>query len=626
MNFRLLCFLLIFQLSFSQGNNDTIAVDGGNWIAILQNASFYVDTTNSLSEKTILSKISSFKKNKNELISLEKQPYNLWVSLKCKNVNPNKLYWLSIYSQADTVVCYERKSRQNHFVLKKLSNYVEPALKRGDFKVRFHYFPFDLLQNETTEVLLLIKNRKHYTNFYADFTPPQNNLNWEKEFYWSIGSFVSVFLFIGILCFIFGISIKNRLFIYYSLYLFFVVLLILQEELLISVIENEFIYSLFYRLNSTFIMLIIMGLSVKIFLRLSNLKSFHHKISTWFKLLGIASIAFGLWATCLVLFFPNLNFDDTFYNFIWNTSIVLSVLNVFLCSIIVLIYFVHIKKVVIGIVFSVIIAFINPVIYYLNYSKIIDFYTISYPNYYYYVVLFETLALGTFIIFQFKKQLKKNINLLKDKIAVEENLRLEKEKFNKTLNQITVETQQELLTNLSNDLHDDLGQKLSVINFSLENLKLKFQSEEINQLKQISVEVSNSIRNLSHWLKDFEFHNKTIFEIIKQDIQRIVNLQLIEIKVDEVEILQLSTSEKIIIFRVYQELLNNSLKYANASKIEIQFYENRILFSDNGVGFEAVSNDGLGLKIIQERLQLIQWNIEKTDNQHKGTTFRMYRK
>lgn len=626
MNLRLLCFLLIFQLSFSQGENDTIAVDGGNWIAILENASYYIDTTNSLSEKTILSKISSFKKNKNELISLEKQPYNLWVSLKFQNINPNNLYWLSIYSQADTIVCYERKNKQNVFVLKKLSDYAKPALKRGDFKVRFHYFPFDLQQNETTEVLLLINNRKHYTNFYADFTPPQNNLNWEKEFYWSIGSFVSVFLFIGILCFIFGISIKNRLFIYYSLYLFFVVLLIFQEELFISVVENEFIYFLFYRLNSTFIMLIIMGLSVKIFLRLSNLKSFYHKISTSFKLFGITSIAFGLLTTCLVLLFPNLNFTDTFYNFIWNTSIVLSVLCVLFCSIIVLIYFVHIKKGLIGIVFSIIIAFINPVIYYLNYSKIIDFYTISYPNYYYYVVLFETLALGTFIIFQFKNQLKNNINLLKDKIAMEENLRLEKENFNKTINQITVETQQELLTNLSNDLHDDLGQKLSVINFSLENLKLKFQSEEINQLKQISVEVSNSIRNLSHWLKDFEFHNKTLFEIIKQDIQRIINLQLIEIKVDEIETLQLTTSEKIIIFRVYQELLNNSLKYANASKIEIQLYENKILFSDNGVGFETISNDGLGLKIIQERLQLIQWNIEKTDNQLKGTTFRMYRK
>ena len=74
MNLRLLCFLLIFLFSFSQGENDTIAVDGGNWIAILENASYYIDTTNSLSEKTVVSKISSFKKNKNELISLEKQP------------------------------------------------------------------------------------------------------------------------------------------------------------------------------------------------------------------------------------------------------------------------------------------------------------------------------------------------------------------------------------------------------------------------------------------------------------------------------------------------------------------------------------------------------------------------
>jgi signal transduction histidine kinase len=256
---------------------------------------------------------------------------------------------------------------------------------------------------------------------------------------------------------------------------------------------------------------------------------------------------------------------------------------------------------------------LNPVIYYLNYSKIIELYEIQHPNYYYYVILLEILLLGLFIILQYRNKIRESINFLKAKINAEQGLKIEKETKEVSIKNAVFESQTRLLNDLSKDLHDDLGQKLSVISISLENLKLKFQSEEINQLKQITVEVSNSIRNLSHWLNDYEFQNKEIAEIIELDILRINKLQSTQVKIDKTQKTKLNTNEKIIIFRVYQELINNSLKHSKSSYIKIEFFENQIVFSDNGIGISAVSNNGIGLKNIIERLQIINWKMERKD-------------
>ena len=63
MNFRQLFFLLFIQFSVSQGNINTIEVNGGNWIEILRNSEYYIDTTNTLKATDISNRLNHFKKN-----------------------------------------------------------------------------------------------------------------------------------------------------------------------------------------------------------------------------------------------------------------------------------------------------------------------------------------------------------------------------------------------------------------------------------------------------------------------------------------------------------------------------------------------------------------------------------
>ena len=611
MNFKYLLFLLFIQLSFSQGNIKTIEVNGGNWIEILRNSEYYIDTTNTLKATDISNRLNHFKKNNSSLLSLKKQPHNLWVHLKLKNLGQKQKYWLGMYSQADSLIYYARINAEKTFRFKKLSDYSKPSHLRDSINVRFHFASFDLNQNQEVEILALVKNRKHFTNFYMDFTTPYDNLNWEKGFYWIIGSFVSIFVFTALLCFLFGFLLRKLLFINYALYLILTAIFILHEELFISIFETPWIHNLIYKTNSNFLMTIAVGLNMQIFIMLTNIKKTATKFYFYLNNFSIYVISFGLFCSLLNYIFPQLNFLNTYYNILWNKAVILNVLCVIINAGIIQFYFFKRKKYLNGFLLGVLLLILNPVIYYLNYSKIIELYEIQHPNYYYYVILLEILLLGLFIILQYRNKIRESINFLKAKINAEQGLKIEKETKEVSIKNAVFESQTRLLNDLSKDLHDDLGQKLSVISISLENLKLKFQSEEINQLKQITVEVSNSIRNLSHWLNDYEFQNKEIAEIIELDILRINKLQLTQVKIDKTQKTTLNTNEKIIIFRVYQELINNSLKHSKSSYIKIEFFENQIVFSDNGIGISAVSNNGIGLKNIIERLQIINWKMER---------------
>lgn len=199
------------------------------------------------------------------------------------------------------------------------------------------------------------------------------------------------------------------------------------------------------------------------------------------------------------------------------------------------------------------------------------------------------------------------------------------QKQKEELNNAILETQSTLLNNLSKDLHDDLGQKLSVINFSLENLKLTNSSVEVNELKKLSVEVSNSIRDLSHWLSNFKFEQNTLSQIIHQDINRLKKILPVQINFESKDTSSLTISEKIILFRIYQELMNNSLKHSKPTRIDMHLSDSNFTFSDNGMNLRKENVDGIGLNNISERLHIINWKIERNEENSIGITNNIYR-
>lgn len=212
-----------------------------------------------------------------------------------------------------------------------------------------------------------------------------------------------------------------------------------------------------------------------------------------------------------------------------------------------------------------------------------------------------------------------------NKIIFQKNL-----EFQKTLNKTILETQEQVLKNISQELHDDAGQQLTVINFQLENLKL--DSSEFNKaLMPISSSVmalSKSIRNISHSLNNQLLSQENLIKAIETEVNRLKENKSIEINFvyDKLNNTIFSTTEKIVLYRIFQEIINNILKHANAKKIDIEIKTNpqfELKITDNGQGFDYlnISNKkkSLGLKNIIERAKIINFEAQFFSDSENGT-------
>lgn len=203
--------------------------------------------------------------------------------------------------------------------------------------------------------------------------------------------------------------------------------------------------------------------------------------------------------------------------------------------------------------------------------------------------------------------------------------------FQKALTTTVMETQEQVLNNISQDLHDDAGQQLTYINFQLENLKLDFPKMD-KELEPLSVSVGNlsaSIRSISHSLNNQLVLQQDVVKAIVTEVERLQKNSKVKIKltVNQQIKKELSANEKIVIYRIFQEIINNCFKHAKATQIDIQIQLDpkfTMLVSDNGKGFDYKSikenKNTLGLQSIENRAGIINYDLDVTSRIGEGTT------
>jgi len=206
--------------------------------------------------------------------------------------------------------------------------------------------------------------------------------------------------------------------------------------------------------------------------------------------------------------------------------------------------------------------------------------------------------------------------------------------FQKSLTATVVETQEQVLHNISQDLHDDAGQQLTYINFQLENLKID-QPQIVEQLQPLSEslgQLSQSIRSISHSLNHQLLMQQDLIKAITSEIERVQKNSRITINtnIDTNKQKEFTGNEKIVIYRIFQEILNNIFKHAKANTINVTIASSpyfSMIISDNGKGFELNKNKAsLGLQNMKERAKLIDYKIAFETTEGKGTIVSLFEK
>ena len=196
-----------------------------------------------------------------------------------------------------------------------------------------------------------------------------------------------------------------------------------------------------------------------------------------------------------------------------------------------------------------------------------------------------------------------------------------KSEHEKTLLNVENEIQQETLAQVGRELHDNIGQLLSLAKLSLNSPKPEKQSKGKEYINDIIKEV----RALSKTLNLDWVESVTLDDFIQQLLEKIHFTGHCETSLQSDQCFQhLKKDQKLVLIRVIQECLNNALKHAQPDHITVRITGNNrsrmIEISDDGKGFDTTQKSkGSGMYNLVKRMETIGGNFKLRSEVGKGT-------
>ena len=226
------------------------------------------------------------------------------------------------------------------------------------------------------------------------------------------------------------------------------------------------------------------------------------------------------------------------------------------------------------------------------------------------VVLFILMItmISLFILFQKRK----NALLIKNEFA--------EKHFEQEISKAQIEIREETFRNISWELHDNIGQLLTLAKIQLQN------DSPIDDVKETLNKCLRELRDLSKLINPDALKNMSLEQAIGEEINRFNRLNFIESKLTiKGHQTKIDSNIEIVFFRILQEFFSNTIKHAKATHLDILLdYQTGILIitaKDNGLGFDLnkQENSGIGLINIKSRAKLVNATAIFLSEPNKGT-------
>lgn len=214
------------------------------------------------------------------------------------------------------------------------------------------------------------------------------------------------------------------------------------------------------------------------------------------------------------------------------------------------------------------------------------------------------LSLGYILIFVLYQRRMISKDLLQQKLEND---------YRKKLLQSAIDNQEAERKRIAHDLHDEIGALLTTSRLYFNQLspghaeeQLKTISHKVNLLFD---EMMTNIRRISHDLRPVILENLGLKEAIEGMRDKLTEAG-VEFHFTHQFTFRMTREAELILYRIIQELVNNTLKHAKASRIdlsmEVRGEQLQLLYADDGIGFTpSAKQNGLGLKSIESRLSLM---------------------
>jgi len=217
----------------------------------------------------------------------------------------------------------------------------------------------------------------------------------------------------------------------------------------------------------------------------------------------------------------------------------------------------------------------------------------------------------------------------------------------KQLAEIKIQYEQELLRSqlemqestfkfVAQELHDNIGQVLSVIKLSLSILPLTKENpafESVQNCREMLNKVIFDVSNITKSMHTDRISDIGIDEAIRFELDTLRKTGLVKIDFEVSGTPHFINNQKaIFLFRMFQEMINNIFKHAQASHINVAViyttdYKFVLKVEDNGIGFspekkqtQTNSSSGIGLRNMINRAKLINGTISIKSEAGSGTS------
>lgn len=206
--------------------------------------------------------------------------------------------------------------------------------------------------------------------------------------------------------------------------------------------------------------------------------------------------------------------------------------------------------------------------------------------------------------------------------------------FQNTLLQTRLEIQEETFKTISQEIHDNIGQSLSFVKLNLNTIDGRIPpdiKEKLLESKDLLSKSIQDLRDIARSLNPDFISEIGLHAAIDQQLLLLEKTGLFKTSfVLNGVFYKNNNQHELVVFRIVQELLNNIVKHAEASEVNIRMHykteQLEITVQDNGKGFNTSAmqstenNNGLGLRNMLNRMTLINGFITINSKPNEGTT------
>ncbi|MFT5847931.1 sensor histidine kinase [Psychroserpens sp.] len=184
-----------------------------------------------------------------------------------------------------------------------------------------------------------------------------------------------------------------------------------------------------------------------------------------------------------------------------------------------------------------------------------------------------------------------------------------------------IKTQEQERTRIAKDLHDGVGQQITL-------LKMKAQNTKQTELSSLAHTALEEVRSISRDLYPVTLAKLGLTDSIEQLLLELDEEtdMFVSVEIDDVNT-NFDETESLNFYRFIQESVNNVLKHAHAKTLIVNILKQsdgiKILIKDNGEGFEVsdkITQNSLGLKTMAERIAMLKGSFAIKSKRAEGTS------